>query len=82
MLSPQVCYSLHAHCILKSLCMAKRGAPIQKTNYMITYFDSYTTKTSDVMFEWYGIYTVKRNLFKSSIYMDLSAIYIKWPKLL
>ena len=45
-------YSLHEHCILKALfygTLAKRGIPFQKTNSMITYFDSHTTNTSDVM---------------------------------
>ena len=49
----QAYYSLHEHCILKTLCNGhcQKGVPLSKTNSMITYFDSHTTNTSDVMFK-------------------------------
>ena len=53
-----------------------------KTNFMITYFDSHTTNTSDVMFEWYGMNRVMSNLFKLGIHLDSSAVFIKWQRLL
>ena len=51
--------------------------PLKKQIAMITYFDSYTTNTSDVMFELYGINRVMSNLFKLGIHMDSSAVFIK-----
>ena len=92
LLSPQsrqvnmshVCYHLHQHCILKTLCMVhwQRGVlPSKKTNSMITYFDSHTTNTSDVMFKWYGINRVMSNLFKLGIHMDSLSVFIKWQRL-
>ena len=49
----QAWYSLHEHCILKTLCMGhwQKGVPLSKTNSMIIYFDSHTTNTSDIMFK-------------------------------
>ena len=55
----------------------KRGTPFQRTNFMIIYFYSHTTNTSDVMFKWYGINRVMSNLFKLGIHMDSSAVFIK-----
>ena len=56
--------------------LAKRGTPLSKTNSMITYFDSHTTNTSDIMFKWYGINRVMSNLFKLGIHIDSSAVFI------
>ena len=46
----QAYYSLHEHepFVWDT---GKKGYPLSKTNSMITYFDSHTTNTSDVMFK-------------------------------